>query len=305
MSETAHKNPKYSVVIPSYNPDNIFFRTLESVCSQTIDEPYEVIVVDSSSWEIAQKFQPQFPDVQFIWLKQRTLPGKARSYGAAVAKGEIVFFIDTDCIADTSWMALHLQKHQAGYHVVGGGVANGTPESIFGTSEYLISFNEMNPYVRPGEIKAHPSCNLSVHQSIFKKVGFFPDFMKGEDTIFCDNIISAREKIVFQPKAIITHKNRTRFHQFIRNQISLGEGANETRRRTRRHGYFLIQYPYLIGFIPFVRTFLISRRLLFSSLNLFLKFIMLYPIIFLGLCAYTWGFIQGPYKSGLSTEKKA
>lgn len=299
------KNVKYSVVIPSYNPDDIFFKTLNSVISQTIKDPYEVIVVDSSSWDIKQKFGKQFPRVQFVWLKERTLSGRARSHGARLAKGEIVFFTDTDCIVNPDWMELHIEQHQKGYKVVGGGVANGTPDSLWGTVEYLVSFNEMNPYARAREIKAHPSCNLSVNRTIFDKVGYFPDFLKGEDTIFCDHIISAGEKIYFEPKALITHKNRTKFNQYIRNQISLGEGSNETRRRTQRHGYFLIQHPYLIGLIPLVRTYLISKRFVFSNAKLFFQFILYYPLILLGLCAYVWGFIRGPHRSGLSTESKS
>lgn len=299
------KNVKYSVVIPSYNPDDIFFKTLYSVTHQTIEDPYEIIVVDSSNWNIKQKYGEQFPQVQFVWLKERTLSGRARSHGARLAKGEIVFFTDTDCIVNPNWMELHLKHHQNGYQVIGGGVKNGTPDSLWGTVEYLVSFNEMNPYASAREIKAHPSCNLSVHQAIFDKVGYFPDFLKGEDTIFCDNIISAGEKIYFEPKAIITHKNRTKFIQYIRNQVSLGEGSNETRRRTKRHGYFLIQHPYLIGMIPLVRTYLIGKRLIFSNAKLFCQFVLYYPLILLGLCAYVWGFIRGPHKSGLSTETKS
>ncbi len=303
MSDSG-KKIKYSIVIPSYNPDEVFNQTLESVTSQLIDDPYEVIVVDSSAWDISLKFKPLFPDVQFIWLKQRTLPGKARSYGASISNGEIVFFTDADCIVTHNWMQHHLQIHSKKYKVVGGGVENGTPESIVGTAEYLLSFNEMNISVKAGEIKAHPSCNLSVNREIFNTVGYFPDFMKGEDTIFCDNIIKSGEKIFFHPIAQITHKNRTRFHQFIRNQVSLGEGSNETRRRTKRHGYFLVQHPYLIAFIPVIRTFLIGKRLILSDIRLFLKFLLLYPLIFLGLVSYVWGFIRGPYRCGLSTEKK-
>ena len=298
------RRPYISVVIPSYKPDYVFKKCLESVLNQSYTDSYEVIVVDSSPYDIAEKYSSLFPDVKFIHLSKRTLPGKARSEGARIARGEIIFFTDTDCIVDKDWIKNHLKFHNKGYRVVGGGVANGTPHSIIGTAEYLLSFNEMNDRAKPCEVKAHPSCNLSVERSVFDKVGFFPDFMKGEDTIFCDNVISTGEKIYFNPEARIYHKNRVRFMQFIRNQISLGEGSNETRRRTRRHGYFLIKHPYLIPLIPLFRTFAIGRRLIASDIRLFIKYILLYPLIFLGLVVYVWGFVRGPYRSGLSTEKR-
>jgi hypothetical protein len=196
-------------------------------------------------------------------------------------------------------------SHRSGYPAVGGSVVNGTPGSIVGTAEYLLEFNEMNPWAKAGEVKAHPSCNLAVEQRIFKSVGYFPDFMKGEDTIFCDNIICRGERIFFNPKARIVHKNRVGFLHYLRNQVALGEGSIETRRRTKRHGYFIVAYPILVPFIPVYRTLIIGKRLLQSNKKLFIQYLALYPLIFLGLLAYTWGFIRGPHRAGLSTESAA
>jgi len=303
MDEKNKKLPEFSVVVPSYRSGEGLIRCLESVKNQTIKAEYEVIVVDSSPEDITEFVKKRFPEVEVIHLKRRTLPGLARSVGAKAARGKFVFFIDTDCIASPDWLELLWNELQAGYKAAGGGVANGTPDSYVGTAEYLLEFNEMNPRAKMGDVGALPSCNLCVSKDVLEEVGYFPDFMKGEDTILCDNIITAGYNIRFLPEAAITHKNRTGFMHFIKNQIALGEGANETRRRTRRHGYFLIKYPFLVVFIPIYRTLIISKRLLGSDIKLFLSFFYHYPLIFLGLVAYTWGFIRGPYRSGLSTEK--
>lgn len=296
------KNPKISVVIPSYKPGEIFTECLHSVMTQTIDVSYEVIVVDSSPQPIGPRFSSSFPQVQFVHLPQRTLPGKARSIGAQMAKGEIVCFIDTDCIADPEWLRWLWQVQIEGYRVAGGSVVNGTPKSAIGTAEYLLEFNEFNPLTPARNVRALPSCNLSVHQEIFKRVGYFPDFMKGEDTIFCERVYALGELIRFVPEARITHMNRIGFFHFIKNQVALGEGAVECRRRTQRPGAFLTRMPPLLPLLPIYRTVAISRRLLGSDLALFLRFVAFYPLILLGLMAHAWGFIRGPYRSKLSTE---
>lgn len=41
--------PKYSVITPSYNSEETIVACSESILAQDINEPYEVIVVDSSS----------------------------------------------------------------------------------------------------------------------------------------------------------------------------------------------------------------------------------------------------------------
>ncbi|NWG32650.1 MAG: glycosyltransferase [Rhodocyclaceae bacterium] len=296
------KNPQISVVIPSYKPGSIFTECLHSVVTQRIDVPYEVIVVDSSPKPIGSQFSSQFPQVQFVHLDRRALPGKARSIGAQMAKGDVVCFIDTDCIADPEWLKWLWEAQSQGYSVAGGSVLNGTPKSVIGTAEYLLEFNEFNPLAPARNVRALPSCNLSVHQQIFKRVGYFPDFMKGEDTIFCERVYALGESIRFVPQARILHMNRTGFSHFIKNQVALGEGAVECRRRTQRPGAFLTRMPPLLPLLPLYRTLAISRRLLGSDLKLFIRFIFLYPFIFLGLISHAWGFIRGPYRSKLSTE---
>jgi GT2 family glycosyltransferase len=297
--------PEISIVIPSYKPGALLFRLLDSLRGQSLRVPKEIFVVDSSPVPLGRDVRERYPDVQFVHLRRRTLPGKARTVGAGLARGEIVFFIDTDCVADPNWLAgLRKAILEEGYGMAGGSVLNGTPGSYVGTAEYLLEFNETNPGMTRREVRAVPSCSLAVERRIFKEVGGFPDFMKGEDTIFCERVVQSGRKLLFVPEAKITHLNRTGFGHFIKNQIALGEGALETRRRTSRHGRFLLRFPMLVPFIPAYRTAVIAKRFLKSDRRLFTQYLRHYPLILIGMLYYTWGFIRGPHRSGLSTEKK-
>lgn len=295
---------KISVVIPSYKPGMDILTCLESVLNQKTDHPFDVTVVDSSPESPAGMIQKRFPDVTVKHLQQRTYPGKARSAGAASVAGDIVCFTDVDCIVDTDWLEQHLGKHREGYKIVGGSVCNGTPNSLFGTAEYITEFRELNPGVRAKTVKGVASCNLSVAREVFDTVGYFPDFMKAEDTMFCEFARENGYDIFFNPEARITHMNRTSFSAYVRNQIYLGEGEVEARRRTNIYGSFLIDYPFLLPLVPVYRTLMTFRCFLFSDRSLLLKTAAMYPLILLGFAAHVWGFIRGPYKAGLSTEQK-
>jgi len=299
------KDISVSVVIPSYRPGEDIMRCLESVTGQQFSRPFEVIVVDSSPQDPTNRIRTRFPKVQVYHLKTRTLSGRARSYGASRAKGRVIFFTDTDCVVDPNWMNELWTGIEKGYDVVGGSIANGTRGNYIGTAEYLLEFNEMNPYARPGVVTALPSCNLAVQKKVFHEVGYFPDFMKGEDTIFCENVIASNRKIFFNPKAVITHSNRIRFVSFLKNQVALGEGAIEARRRTPRPGSFLVHWPVLIPFVPLYRTLIIAKRFIHSRPGYIWSYLFHFPLIFMGMIAHVWGFICGPYRAGLSTEKKA
>lgn len=289
-------DPQISVVIPSYNPGEDIKRCLHSVLAQQTSVIYEVIVVDSSEKDCTEAWEQTFHSVRFIHLTQRAFPGTARNLGARKAVGEYVTFTDTDCVVDAHWVQEIWQAHQRGYHVVGGSVANGTPDSYVGTAEYLLEFNEINPWMPTREVQVLPSCNLSVHKNVFEKCGYLEDVEKGSDTSFCVKVTSHGYKIYFTPKAIVTHRNRQVFEKYLSNQRALGRGSAGIRMKTNRPGAFLTKFPFLIPFIPGLRSLAIARRLLCSRLGLFGEFCWHYPFILAGLWTYTSGFWEG-YKN--------
>ncbi len=298
------KGKKVSVVIPSYKPGEEILKCIKHVLNQNTDIQYDVTVVDSSPENPEKMIKDQYPQVEVVHLKQRTYPGKARSTGAQRVKGDIICFTDVDCIVDENWMNQLLESWSQGYKVIGGSVINGTPQSVFGTAEYITEFRELNPLVKSKEVTAVASCNLAVDREVFRKVGYFPDFMKAEDTIFCEYARSGGFIILFNPEAKITHMNRTSFTGYVKNQMYLGEGEVEARRWTKRYGSFLIPYPFLLPLVPFYRTIMTVKCFLFSDRKLLLKTILIYPVILLGFISHVWGFIRGPYRSGISTELK-
>lgn len=102
------KNPKFSVVIPAYNASAYIADCVNSVLTQT-DQDFEVIVVDDGSTDQTAKIVSTFTD-QRVNLVQRANGGlaAARNTGIAVAKGELVAFLD----ADDRWCREKLATHR-------------------------------------------------------------------------------------------------------------------------------------------------------------------------------------------------
>ena len=94
-----NKEPKVSVVITSYNPKKeILNQTLESVFNQTYKNIEIILIDDCSKIEpnkiIDRKYLNKINI--FILEKNSGSPVKPRNYGAEVAKGEYVAFLDCD-----------------------------------------------------------------------------------------------------------------------------------------------------------------------------------------------------------------
>ncbi|GIQ70370.1 glycosyltransferase [Xylanibacillus composti] len=88
-----HDQPFVSVVIPNYNYAKTLPRCLEALQHQTYKH-FEVIVIDDGSTDESVEIAKQYP-CRLIQTRNNGVSA-ARNLGAAEAKGEIVFFLDSD-----------------------------------------------------------------------------------------------------------------------------------------------------------------------------------------------------------------
>ncbi len=282
-----------SIVIPSYNSRNWLPICLDSLRHQATRSDVEVIVVDSSPEDISPYLRENYPFVKSFHLSERAYPGTARTIGISRARGKIIAFIDTDCQASDDWINNIVASQQNGRNVVGGPVANGTPDSYVGTSEYLLEFSELVPAMPEGAVRFIPTCNISFKKSVYDQIGKIEDTIKGSDALFCRRINLLGESIYFHHGIQVRHHNRLSLAKVLRNQYQIGYGGAQVRTMADQVGGILVKMPILIPLIPFARTFLISRRFFKHDKRLFLQFWTHYPLIFLGLIAYTIGFWKG------------
>ena len=154
-----------SIVIPAYNSKAWLPQCLDSIKEQVNRPEVEVIIVDSSEEDVTPFINERYPFVRTFHLPERAFPGTARTFGISKAKGEVIAFIDTDCEANDAWIANIITSQRNGRNVVGGPVANGTPDSLIGTSEYLLEFSEMAPAMPEGDVRFIPTCNISFKKS--------------------------------------------------------------------------------------------------------------------------------------------
>ena len=84
--------PSISAIIISRNDEAIIERAVQSVVSQEVPEPFEVIVVTSGTDRTASIVRERFPSVTVVELDRPALPGEARNAGLAVARGSVITF---------------------------------------------------------------------------------------------------------------------------------------------------------------------------------------------------------------------
>jgi glycosyltransferase involved in cell wall biosynthesis len=88
--------PRFSVIIPTFNRATILPRALRSVLSQT-ERDFEVVVVDDGSSDATDAIVAAFDDPRVRYHAQHNAgPSAARNSGAALARGDFLVFLDSD-----------------------------------------------------------------------------------------------------------------------------------------------------------------------------------------------------------------
>jgi glycosyltransferase involved in cell wall biosynthesis len=99
--------PKVSVILPVYNSETDVLASIEQVELQTFDS-YELLIVDDGStdntFSTAHRYAEGVPGIRVI-KSEHLGPSHARNVGLTEARGEIVVFIESDCVYDYSYLS--------------------------------------------------------------------------------------------------------------------------------------------------------------------------------------------------------
>jgi glycosyltransferase involved in cell wall biosynthesis len=106
-----------SVIVPIFNEEKRIAECLKSLREQTYKD-YEIIVVDGHSDDSTVKIAKKYADK--VLFDNRKGAGSARNVGAKQARGEILAFIDGDCVADKQWLHMMKKNFNNGCIAVGG-----------------------------------------------------------------------------------------------------------------------------------------------------------------------------------------
>jgi GT2 family glycosyltransferase len=180
---------KISVVVPTCGRPRELAR-----CLQAIRDADEIVVTSDDGLEPPSGF---FDTNKICWVKGPARgPAANRNYGARVATGDWIAFIDDDCVADDGWLAA-LRSAADGADVVEGKTV--CPDK---TGHFLEDVVEN---LSGGEFW---SCNLAIRRLAFEQLGGFDErfpIAGGEDLEFRSRIRKAGLRCRFEPGMQVYH----------------------------------------------------------------------------------------------------
>jgi mycofactocin system glycosyltransferase len=245
--------PHVSVIIPVKDRAGELRSCLNSLMK--LDYPadkLEVIVVDDGSSDgtrdVAGEFRALVTDSGGVGLG----PAAARNRGAAIAEGEILAFIDSDCTASENWLQELVPAFQdPQVAAIGGWVDGFFQASVLDRYEAVMSSLNLGRRERSGREGADtfylPSCNLLVRRQAFRSAGGFRAEMKvGEDVDLTWRLRDAGGKILYRPQGTVWHAHRNRLSAFLKRRFEYGTSEGLLQKLHPQRMKFLTMPPVLL-----------------------------------------------------------
>lgn len=220
--------PHVSIIVPVRNRQADLAACLDSLTRlQYPAEKTEIIVVDDNSSDNSLQVAERFP-VKAISLSAHKQVSYCRNIAAREAKGEILAFIDSDCVAGPLW----LQELIPTFRDPDVGAVGGLVDSYFqdkGLDRYekvKSSLHVSTWFKRSSEKERFfyvPSCNLMIRRDLFLDLGGFRENLHvGEDVDLCWRLQNHGKVFEYRPVGKVYHKHRNSLFPFCIRRFQYG-----------------------------------------------------------------------------------
>jgi len=265
-----------AIIVPTRNRPHILRRCVESIVSAYSSYPYdELILIDSVTDEAEIKLNQQLAKecgATYCWESRQGI-SIARNRGIKIARGDILVFADDDFIVDKHWVKNLVPNYEDEQVVCCTGrmlpYRHDEVSNVFyrtlgydrGGSRRIFTADDINLHklwktvlligrTRLGEKAPVPwaigSGFFSFRTGIFDRVGYFDETLYDLrlHTLFCAEdmdmlyrVLKNNYKIVYEPKAVISHDDPPTMEGSVKKSYAYGIARQQIFRKYRKDPY--------------------------------------------------------------------
>lgn len=236
-----------------YNSEQYIGRMIQAI--KDLDYPQdkiEMIIIDNGSDDNSVKIAQEMG--AFCSIMKGASISQMRNAGASLATGEILGFVDSDCIVSSDWANKAIEFIADDVGIVGGYYGLGdSPGWIEKT------WHDLKKDVT-GEVSFVSAGNMVIKAMLFSEIGGFDESVEtGEDWDFCQRVIGAGYRVINQPSLHVTHLgNYKSLLGIIKKERWYGRGMFSVLKGRKVTRPLLVSYLFLIFLLVTVISLLIN-----------------------------------------------
>lgn len=252
--------PFVSVIIPAKNEERFIKLCLNSLIQQSYpSDRYELIVVDNCSSDNTEKLALGM-GVKVLKCHANTIGG-VRNFGAKSSNGDVLAFIDADCVAKRDWIMTSVNELSTGEATAIGGDALKRPESRWVERWWILPANHHDNFSFTLN-----GCSMFFYRKAYDEIhGFSASVNANEDTIFSGEIKRKGGVVKWIEGADVIHYGypQTVLQFFMRqfwlasSYIRTGSGVYDKT--------FIFTILHLIGILIILVAFISLNKIVFYS----------------------------------------
>lgn len=219
---------KITVILCTHNRCRSLSHALESVAATTFSDPveWEVVVVDNNSKDqtrdVIEDYCRRYPGrFRYVFEPHQGL-SHARNAGIREARGDVLAFMDDDVRVEPTWLQNLTAALDKGEWVGAGGRT--VPANTFTLPDWLaldgsysmmgILYAHFDLGDKARELDRAPyGANMAYRKEMFEKYGGFRtdlgrcagSMLSNEDTEFGRRLIAGKERLRYEPSAVVYH----------------------------------------------------------------------------------------------------
>ena len=176
-----------------------------------------------------------------------------------LARGEIVAFLEADCIARPGWIRNRVAAHRAGHEAVASTVAVANPEKAAARATAFLCYDNRLEGSPEGPAGLPRSYGLSFTRELVNRAGPFDEALRiEEDTVMAERLRDVGVSAWFEPSVCVEHVGPTRLRGLLRDQASRGRRQARSDVLLRPPGSFRVK----VESAPGLRALAVALRTL-------------------------------------------
>jgi len=215
-----NKSIKISIVIPAFNEGENIRECVRSLKAQDFPkDDFEIIAVDNNSTDDTLELIKTL-DIPYT-VEYTKGPAAAKNAGIKMATGNIIAFVDGDCVADGKWLKEIVTVFKdSNTGCVAGEIMAMEHENMSHLEQFLIKKGHLsqNQHVKNPFLPFAATANAAYRKEVFEKIGLFDEALHiGEDADMSWRMqLKTNYKLTFSSSAVVSHPYETSLKALFR-----------------------------------------------------------------------------------------